>query len=147
MSSILKALKRIEENSPPPQPHPALPGPIASEPVPNLNNRKRPRRIIYLFLMLLLVAVAAVTLFGQRKLIISKMMSILSSESSTTGEAADSSRTSVHRDKVPRTSAKPAQNPPTVNRRPSKPAKKIISGSREKKYPPSMPPGKQHWHY
>ena len=143
MSSILKALKRIEENSPQPQTHPALPGPIASRPVLNLNNRKRPRRILYLFLMLLLVAVVAVMLFSQRRLIISKIMSVLSSESPTADEASDSSRTNVHRAKVPRTSAKPAQNPPPVDRRPNKPAKKVVSESREKKYQPSMPPGKR----
>ena len=141
MSSILKALKRIEENSPPPQPHPALPGPIASEPVPNLNDRKRPRRIVYLFLMLLLVAIVAVMLFSQRRLIISKMMSVLSSESPTAVKATGSSGTNVHRAKVPGPSAKPSQNPPSVDRRPGKPAKKVISGNREKKYQPSMPPG------
>ena len=141
MSSILKALKRIEENSPPPQTHPAQPGPIASKPVSNLNNRKRLRGFIYLFLMLLLVAIVAVMVFSQRRLIISKMMSVLSSDSPTAGEATDSSRTNVYRAKVPRPSAKPAQNPPPVVRRPSKPAKKVISGSREKKYQPGMPPG------
>ena len=143
MSSILKALKRIEENSPPPQTHPALQGPVASKPEPNLNIRKRPRRNVYLFLMLLLVAIVAVMLFSQRRLIISKMMSVLSSESPIARDETDSSRPNVHRAKIPRTSAKPAQNLSPVNRRPGKPAKKVVSGNSEKKVQPSMPPGKR----
>jgi len=143
LSSILKALKRIEENSPPPQTHPALPGPIASKPVAKLKSRKRPRRILFLFLMLLMVAIVAVMLFSQRRLIISKIVSVLSSESPTAGDATDSSRTNVHRAKVPRATAKPAQNQAPVDRRPSTPAKKVASGSRDKKFQHSTPPVKR----
>jgi hypothetical protein len=71
--------------------------------------------------------------FSQRRLIIAKMMSIVSPESPTTGKTSDSSRTIVHRAKVPSPSAKPAPKPPTVNRRPKTPAQKVASGSRDKK--------------
>ena len=124
MSSILKALKKIEKDSPPPQSHPALPKPLAPKQVLNANSNRRRRKFLYRFIVLLVMAVATVMAFSQRRLIIAKMMSIVSPESPTTSNASDSSRINVHRAKVPSPSAKPTPKPP---------AKKVAPGSRDKK--------------
>lgn len=75
MSSILKALKKIEEEAPPPKTFPSLPQPIDSKQALNSHTLKRRRvRKILIFLILLAVAgTAAGFLFSQRRLIIAKM--------------------------------------------------------------------------
>jgi len=134
LSSILKALKKIEGDSSPPQAHPSLLksfGPIQGH---KSNSRRRWRKILYLFLMLLVMAVATVMLFSQRRLIIAKMMSVVSSESPNAGPAPDASQTPVYRAKIPSTSAKSAPKPPAANRRTKTQTEKAVSGSREKKF-------------
>ena len=136
MSSILKALKKIEENSPSPQIYPSLPKPIDSKQALNSNTRKRRRRrrLLYFFLILSVIAVTTVILFSQRRLIIAKILSVVSSETPLAGEASNANRTNVYRAKVPTSSAKPAKNPPTVTRRPKKQTNKTVPGSSDKKF-------------
>jgi len=98
------------------------------------NNSRRWRKMLYLAIVLLVMAVVTVMAFSQRRLIIAKMMSIVSSESPTAGPAPDSSRTRVYRAKVPSASANPAPKPPAVNRRTKTQTKKAVSGSRDKKF-------------
>ncbi len=143
MSSILKALKKIEEDSTPPQTHSLLPNPNATKQVLKPNSGKRRRKILYLFLMLLLIAAVTVMAVSQRKLIIAKMRSIVSSEAPTAGEALDSNRTEIHRAKIPSASAKPARKPPTVNRRPKTQTKKVAPGTREEKIQAGTSSGRQ----
>jgi hypothetical protein len=136
LSSILKALKKIEEDSPPPQTFPSLPKPIDSKQALNSNTRKRRRwrRLLHLFLILLVIAAAPVILFSQRRLIIAKILSIMSLETPTAGDASNSNRTTVYRAKIPTSSAKPAQKPPTLTGRPKKQTNKTVPGSSDKKF-------------
>jgi MSHA biogenesis protein MshK len=75
LSSILKALKKIEEEAPPPETFPSLPQPIDSKQALNSNTLKRRRvRKIVIFLILLAVAgTAAGFLFSQRRVIVAKI--------------------------------------------------------------------------
>ena len=141
MSSILKALKKIEGDSP--LTHSSLSKSIASIQVQKSNSGKRRRKILYLFLILLVIAVVTVMAYGQRRLIVAKIMSIVSSEAPTAGKSPESSRTEIHRAKVPRLSAKPAPKPPVVIRRPKTQAKKAVPASRDKKIQASTRSSKQ----
>jgi MSHA biogenesis protein MshK len=75
LSSILKALKKIEEEAPPPKTFPSLPQSIDSKQAFSSNTLKRRRaRKILIFLILLAAAgTAAGFLFSQRRLIIAKI--------------------------------------------------------------------------
>jgi len=77
LSSILKALKKIEEETPPPEAFPSLPQPINSKQALNSNTLKRRRvRKILIFLILLAAAGAAAgLLFSQHRLIVAKIRS------------------------------------------------------------------------
>jgi len=141
LSSILKALKKIEEHSPPPHTHPSLAKTFASKQATRSNTGGRRLKVLFLSLLLLGFAVVSVILFGQRKLIFAKIMSIASSEAPTAGEVSNTSRGNVYRAKVPTASSKPAQKPPTGTRRPKAQIKKTVSGSGDKKYQPNTKPG------
>ena len=145
MSSILKALKKIEENSPSPEPHPSLPKPIDTKQLidSNTKNRRRRRRFLYISLVLLLIAGTTALLFNQRQMLIAKVLSVMSSESPTAGEASNADSANVHRAKVPTPSAKPVQKPPSATRQPRKPIKKTMLGSAEKKIQATTRSGKQ----
>ena len=141
MSSILKALKKIEEDSAPPHTHPSLTKSVASKQAIRSNTGGRRARVLYLSIVLLGIAVVTVILLSQRKFIIAKIMSIASSAAPTAGEVSSTSRNSVYRAKVPTASSKPAQKPSTVTRRPEAQIKKNVSGSGDKKYQASTNPG------
>jgi len=143
LSSILKALKKIEEDSPPPHSHPSLAKSLASKQAVRSNTGGRRPKVLYLFIVLLGLAVMTVILFSQRGLIIAKLMSIASSEAPTAGEASNTSRSNVYRAKVPTASSEPAQKPTTVTPRPEAQIKKNGSGSGDKKYQASPNPGKR----
>jgi hypothetical protein len=143
LSSILKALKKIEGDALPPQTHPSLPKTIASKQRHQSNKSRRWRKILYLFLVLLVLAVVSVTLFSQRRLIIAKMMSMVSSESPTVAPASDSSPSPVYRAKVPSAPATPAPKPPAVNRQAKTQPQKMESASSDKKFQASTRPGKR----
>lgn len=76
MSSILKALKRIE-GQPPPETFPSLPQSVDAKQAVNTNARKRwrLRRVITVSLVLLIIVITAVVVFQQRKLITAKIFS------------------------------------------------------------------------
>ena len=94
------------------------------------------------------MAVVSVTLFSQRRLIIAKMMAMVSSESPTVGPASDSSPSPVYRAKVPSASVTPtpkppASKPPAVNRPAKTQTQKMESASSDKKFQASTQPGKR----
>jgi MSHA biogenesis protein MshK len=67
LSSILKALKKIEEEAPPPETFPSLPRPIYSKQAQDSKIRKRRRvRSVLFFLILLIAAGAAAGFFINR---------------------------------------------------------------------------------
>jgi hypothetical protein len=136
LSSILKALKKIEEDTQPPQSYPSLPNLIDSKQALNSNARKRRRlrRLLYLVLILLVVAVATIFLFNQRQFIIAAIFSLVSAESPPAGDGYRSAQTKVYRAKVPTASAKPTQKPPAVTRQPRKQPNRTAPGSSDKKF-------------
>ncbi len=136
MSSILKALKKIEENSPSPELHPSLPKPIDKKQLidSNLKNRRHRRRFLYISLVLLMIAGAAALLFNQRQMLIGKVRSVMPSESPTAGEASNQDSDYVYKAKVPTSSAKPSKKPPPAVRKTQKPLKKAAPESTDKKF-------------
>lgn len=131
MSSILRALKKIEEDTQPSQTYPSLPNLTVSKQVLNSNTRKRRRlrRLLYLLLILLVTVVGTIILFDQRRPIIAKIYSLVSSETPQGRDGSNSDQAKVYRAKVPTPSAKPAQKPPTLTRPPKKRLNKAGSGS------------------
>jgi hypothetical protein len=135
LSSILKALKKIEENSPSPEPHPSQPKPRDTKQLidSNIKNHRRRRRFLYISLVLLLIAGTTAFLFNQRQVLMTKVMSVMSSEPPTAGEASDTDRPNVYKAKVPTSSAKPVRKPPSPTRQPRKPIKTQLPEDADKK--------------
>ena len=140
MSSILKALKKIEENSPPPESHSPLTQPIDTKQVlypPKKNHR---RRFLYIFLILLLTG-TSVFFFIQRHMIFSKVWPIIPAKSTTADEASSSSSANVYRSKIPKSNEKFVQRPPSAVRQPQKPISKTTQKRAEKKFQASTKSG------
>ena len=135
MSSILKALKKIEENSPSPEPYPSWPSPRDTKQLidSNIKNRRRRRRFLYISLVLLLIAGTTAFLFNQRQMLVTKVLSIMSSEPPRVGEASDADQATVYRAKVPISSAKPVRKTPAPTRQPRKPVKRQMPEKADKK--------------
>lgn len=136
MSSILKALKKIDQDSAPSQAYPSLAKSIDSKQALNSGTRKRwrSRRYLNVILILLVIAVAITILFSQRKLIIAKLSSAVSSETQKSGIPSTSEKPKTFRAKVPDTSTKSATMPPVKTRRPNKQVKSPDSGSSQEKF-------------
>lgn len=119
MSSILKALKKIEEESPAPQTYPTLKKPIDPQQALNAGplKRRRLRKLITFGLVLLVIAAAAVILFSRRQMIIAKMLSGGDSGSMTAMDASKSGNSKVYRAKISPPAAKPTQKPSLKTRR------------------------------
>ena len=107
------------------------------------NTAGRWSKVLYLSIVLLGIGVVTVILFSQRRLIIAKIMSIVSLEAPTAGEASDTSRNSVYRAKVPTPSSKPAPKPSAVTRRPKTQIKRNVSGSADKRVQAGTKPDKR----
>jgi len=135
LSSILKALKKIEEDAPPPQSYPSLPKPIDVGRALHSNTRKRRRwrRLLYWLLILLVGVTATVIVLRQRQFLIAEIGSVGSSPPPTAGEGATSPASQVYRAKVPTASAKPTPKPRAVTRRPRKQTQKKVAGSNDVK--------------
>lgn len=99
--------------------------------------------MLSLFLVLLVIAVAAVMLFSHRRFITAKMMSIVSSESSTADSAPDSSRSPLYRAKVQGAAEKTAPEPPAVKRRPRPQTNKVAAENRGKKFQAGSQPSRR----
>lgn len=102
MSSILKALKRVEAESPPPLPYQSLSRPIDSKQALNTNAKKRwhLRRLIYLVLILAVIAGSAAVVFSQRELLIAGLSFLLPPDAPSEKDPAED-RTGIYRAKVP----------------------------------------------
>jgi MSHA biogenesis protein MshK len=76
LSSILKALKKIEEESPPPEAFPSLPQPIDSRKVINskTQKRRRVRRTLTILFLLAVMVVAAGIFFSRHQMFIAKIL-------------------------------------------------------------------------
>ena len=120
MSSILKALKKIEEESPPPEAFPSLPQPIDSRKAINskTKKRRRVRRTLIILFLLAVMAVAAGIFFSQRRMNIAKILppAAPSSRSGTAAETPPANK--VYKAKITAAPEKSAQMRPAENRQP-----------------------------
>jgi len=125
LSSILKALKRIEGQSPPPKSFPGLPGSADAKPAVNSNANRRwlRRRFITVGLVLLVIVGIAVIVFQRRHFLTSKIFPAGSpaTEQKKTDAAVEKSK--IYRAKIPSTTVKQApgrQQPPRPARQKTK---------------------------
>jgi len=102
LSSILKALKRIEGQAPAPQSFPALPDSVDAKQAVNSNARKRwlRRRFITVSLVLLVIAVTAVIVFQQRQFVTSKIFPAGSPATKQKKTKAPEEKSKIFRSKI-----------------------------------------------
>ena len=121
MSSILKALKRIEGQSPPPQSFPALPDAVDAKQAVNSNTRKRRRRrrIITVSLVLLVIVVIAVIVFQRRQFVTSIIFPAGSPAAKQPKSNAPEQKSRIFRVKIPPTTVEqaPKKQKPTRSAR------------------------------
>ena len=108
MSSILKALKRIEGESPPPQSFPSLPGSVDPKQAVSSNARRRWlfRRLITVSLILLVIVAAAILIYHQRQFIAAKLFSAESPAAKPQKEGSPGEKPNIFKAKIPHTSSK-----------------------------------------
>ncbi len=139
MSSILKALKRIEGQSPPPKSFPALPDSADAKQAVNSNagRRWRLRRFITVGLVLLVIVGIAIIVFQRRQFLTSK---IFPAGSPATGQkknnpAVDKSK--IFRAKIPSTTVKQAPRRPEPTRPAGKQTKSLTARQKPQNFRPN----------
>jgi hypothetical protein len=136
LSSILKALKRIEGQPPPPQSFPALPDSVDAKQAINSNARKRwrLRRIITVGLVLLVIVVTAVLVFQRRQFVTSKIFPPGSPATKPKISKAPEEKSKIFRAKIPPTTVKQTTKIPE----PTQPARQqtitVAPGQKTKKF-------------
>ena len=135
MSSILKALKRIEGPSPPPKSFPALPGSVDAKQAVNSNARRRwlLRRFITVGLVVLVLVVIAVIAFQQRQFITSKIFPAGSPATQQKKSKAAVEKSKIFKAKIPSKAAKQASNRPGSTRPARQQTKTLGAGQRTQK--------------
>ena len=118
MSSILKALKRIEGQSPAPKSFPALPDSVDAKQAVNSNARRRwlLRRSITVGLVVLVLVVIAVIAFQQRQFITSKIFPAGSPATQQKKSKAAVEKSKIFKVKIPSKTAEQASNRPGPTR-------------------------------
>ena len=136
MSSILKALKRIEGQPPPPEAFPALPESVDAKQAVNSTARKRwrLRRITMLGLVLLIIVIGAVVVFQNRKYLISKIFPIGPPTTNQQKGPEDGEKSKIFSAKIPPPTVKPASK--KIESKPSpRPAIKTVAPGQKSKKP------------
>ena len=115
MSSILKALKRVEAESSPLPTYQSQSAPIDPKQALNSNTKKRwlLRRLIYLLLILVVIVGGAVVVFSQRELLTAGLSFLIPPDPPPAGN-----RTGIYRAKIPTATPNPTQAQRQVTRRP-----------------------------
>ena len=136
MSSILKALKRIEGQPPPPQSFPALPGSVDAKQAINSNARKRwrLRRIITVGLVLLVIVVTAILVFQQRQFVTSKIFPAGSPATNPKISQAAQEKSKIFRAKIPPATVKQATKIPKPTQPARQQTKTVAPGQKTKKF-------------
>jgi hypothetical protein len=136
LSSILKALKKIEEESPPPQSFPSLPHTIDAKATVNARvmNRLLVRRLIAASVILLVIITAAVIVFSQRQTTTAKISPPGSSEKNKDTAGSPSDESGVFKAKIASPSAKPATEQKRQTRQLKKQAEPIAPDRNAKKF-------------
>lgn len=142
LSSILKALKRVEAESPPPQSYQSLPGPIDSKQALNSKTKKhwRLRKLCLLFLILLTIGAATAALFSQRQLLIAHISSLFALDSPN-GGVSKTNQPAAYRAKVPPPPSQAATKPPTTARQPNLQVNRPAPANRNKRFQATTQPG------
>jgi len=117
LSSILKALKRIEGESPP-QPFPSLPDSVDPRQSVSSNAGRQwfQRRLITVSLILLVIVAAAILIYHQRQFIAAKLFPAESPAVKPLKEGSPEEKSNIFRAKIPRTSSKQAKRKPGQTR-------------------------------
>ncbi|MDJ0817703.1 MAG: general secretion pathway protein GspB [Desulfobacterales bacterium] len=131
MSSILKALKRVEAESPPLPTYQYQSAPIDPKQALNSNTKKRwlLRRLIYLLLILVVIVGGAVVVFSQRDLLTAGLSFLFPPDPPPAGN-----RTGIYRAKIPTATPNPTQAQRQVTRRPVGQIKTPATTGRDKKF-------------
>jgi FtsZ-interacting cell division protein ZipA len=122
LSSILKALKRIEGQTPPPKSFPALPDSADAQQAVNskASRRWRLRRFITVGLVLLVIVGIAILVFQRRQYLTSKMFPAGSPATEQKKSKTAVEKSKIFRAKMPSTTVKQAPRRPEPTR-PAKP--------------------------
>jgi len=135
LSSILKALKRIEGQAPPPQSFPGLPDSVDARQAVNSHARKRwlRRRIITVSLVLLVIAVTAVIVFQWRQFLTSKIFPAGSPATKKRARKAPEENPKIYRAKIAPAAVRQAAKNRAPRRPAGQPLKKVAPGPKPKK--------------
>ncbi len=119
MSSILKALKRIEGQPPPPQSFPALPASVDAKHAVNSGTRRRwlLRRLIIVSLVLLILVVTAVIFYQKRGDLTAKILPAPSPSTQPVTTREVEKKSKIFTAKIPSTTAKRSVNRTEPSRR------------------------------
>jgi hypothetical protein len=136
LSSILKALKRIEGQSPPPQSFPALPDSMEAKQAINSNagKRWRLRRLITVSLVLLIIVVTAVLVFQQRQFVTSKLFPARSPATTLRESQPPDEKSKIFKAKIPPATVKPAPKVPAPAQPSGQQPKTLAAGQKTKKF-------------
>jgi hypothetical protein len=136
LSSILKALKRIEGQSPPPKSFSALPDSADPKQAVNSNasRRWRLRRYITVSLVLLVIVVTAVIVFQQRQFITSKIFPAGSPTAKQKKSKAPVEKSKIFRAKIPSGTVKQAPKRPEPTRPARQQTKRVAAGQKTQKF-------------
>lgn len=136
MSSILKALKRIEGKAPPPEAFPALPESVDAKRAVSSTARRqwRLRRLITVCLVLLIIVIAAVMVFQNRKYLISKIFPAGHPTDHQQKVQEDGKKSKIISAKIPPSTVKPASHISDPKRLP-RPIAKTVAPEQKFKEP------------
>jgi hypothetical protein len=136
LSSILKALKRIEGQSPPPKSFPALPDSADAKQAVNSNAGRRwlRRRFITVGLVLLVIVGIAVIVFQQRHFLTSKIFPAGSPATEQKKNNAALEKSKIFRAKIPSTTVKQAPRRPAPPRPARQQTKSLTARQKTQKF-------------
>jgi len=136
LSSILKALKRIEGQAPAPQSFPALPDSVDAKQAVNFNARKRwlQRRFITVGLVLLVIVVTAVIAFQQRQFVFSKIFPAGSPAAEQKNSKAPKEKSKIFRAKISPATVKQGTRKQKPKPPARQPVKTVVPGQKTEKF-------------
>ncbi|MBW2705043.1 MAG: general secretion pathway protein GspB [Deltaproteobacteria bacterium] len=136
MSSILKALKRIEGQSPPPKSFPALPDSADAKQAVNSNAGRRwlRRRFITVGLVLLVIVGIAVIVYQRRHFLTSKIFPAGSPATEQKKNNAALEKSKIFRAKIPSTTVKQAPRRPAPPRPARQQTKSLTARQKTQKF-------------
>ncbi len=136
MSSILKALKRIEGQSPPPQSFPALPDSVDAKQAVSSKARKRwlVRRVVTAGLVLLVIVFIAVIVFQHRQVLTSKILPAGSPSAEQKKSKEPDEKSNLFKAKIPPAPVKKAFREPASTRSAGPQTTMVAPAAKSKKF-------------